>query len=132
MNKKQAKLDYILSHRQMGVFQIRNLINDKIYITSSVDVPGYINRTRFQLNSNSHPSRSLQKEWSEHGDENFAFEILEEVEPREQPDYNYRADVDFLEDLWLDKEQPYGDRGYNLKKKTRAERLEMIAANRNK
>jgi type II secretory pathway component PulK len=132
MNKKQAKLEYKLSHRQMGVFQIRNFVNDKIFIASSVDVPGFINRTRFQLNADAHPSLSLQRDWSEFGEENFAFEILEEVAPREQPDYNYRADVDFLEDLWLEKEQPYGDKGYNQKKKTRDERLQMIAGNRKK
>ena len=126
MNKKQAKLDYKLSHRQMGVFQIRNLMNDKIYIASSVDVPSFINRSTFQLNAGAHPSRALQKEWKEFGEENFAFEVLEEVEAREDAGYNYRADVDFLEDLWLDKEQPYGDKGYNEKKKTTAERLRMI------
>ena len=116
----------------MGVFQIRNFVNDKIFIASSVDVPGFINRTRFQLNADAHPSLALQRDWSEFGEENFAFEILEEVAPREQPDYNYRADVDFLEDLWLEKEQPYGDKGYNQKKKTRDERLQMIAGNRKK
>ena len=132
MNKKQAKLDYKLNHRQMGVFHIRNLLNDKIFIASSMDVPAFINRIRFQLNAGSHPSRSLQKDWIELGEENFAFEILELVAAQPQADYNYRADVDFLEDLWLEKEQPYGEKGYNEKKKTREERLRMIAANRNK
>lgn len=130
MNKKQAKLDYKLNHRQMGVFQIRNLMTDRIYITSSVDVPGFINRSTFQLNAGAHPSRCLQKDWKEFGEENFAFEILEEVLPREDQHYNYRADIEFLEDLWLEKEQPYGERGYNEKKKTREERLRMIANNR--
>jgi hypothetical protein len=132
MNKKQAKVDYKLGHRQMGVFQIRNLLNDKIYIASSVDVPGLINRSTFALNAGVHPSLSLQKEWKEYGEENFAFEVLEEVEPRDQPHYNYKADIQFLEDCWLDKEQPYGDAGYNQKKMTREERIEMIAADKNK
>ena len=114
----------------MGVFQIRNLLNDKIFIASSMDLPAFFNRVRFQLNANSHPGRSLQKDWQEYGEENFAFEVLEEVNPSEQADYNYTADVKFLEDLWLEKEQPYGDKGYNEKKKTTEERLRLIRANR--
>ena len=114
----------------MGVFQIRNLLNDKLYIASSMDMPGFMNRTRFQLNANSHPIRALQKEWNELGDENFAFEILEEVVPRDQEDYDHAADVKFLEDMWLDKEKPYGDKGYNDKKKTSEERMRSMRANR--
>lgn len=132
MDKKQAKLDYKLGRRQMGVFQIRNLSNEKVFIASSLNVPGFINRLKFQLNANAHPSKSLQKDWNELGSESFVFEILEEVFPREQPDYDYKADLEFLEDLWLEKAQPYGDNGYNEKKKTREERLQMIAANRYK
>jgi hypothetical protein len=36
----------------------------------------------------------------------------------------------FLEELWLEKSQPYGDRGYNEKKKGREEMLRLIAQNR--
>jgi hypothetical protein len=50
--------------------------------------------------------------------------------PRENPDYDYKSDLEVLEDLWLEKLEPYGDKGYNERKKTREERLRMIAANR--
>ena len=33
-------------------------------------------------------------------------------------------------DLWLEKLEPYDLKGYNVRKKTREERLRMIAANR--
>ncbi len=114
----------------MGVFQVRNLTNEKVYIASSVNIPGFINRIKFQLNANVHPGKSLQKDWNELGSENFAFEILEEVFPREDPDYDHKADLEFLENLWLKKELPFGDKGYNEKKKTREERLRMIASNK--
>jgi hypothetical protein len=38
--------------------------------------------------------------------------------------------LEVLEDLWLEKLEPYGERGYNERKKTSEERLRMIAANR--
>ena len=130
MNKKDAKLEYKLSHRPMGVFQIRNTKNDKIFVDSSTNVPGKINRHVFSLKAGLHRSKPLQAEWNEFGEGVFEFETLEPVEPRDDQNYDYAADLVVLEDLWLEKLTPYGDMGYNEKKKTREERLQMIAANR--
>jgi hypothetical protein len=131
MDKAAAKLEYKLSHRPMGVFQIRNTINDKAFVDSSVNVPGKINRHKFALNAGLHASKALQADWNDLGETAFEFETLEPVEPRDDQNYNYAADLETLEDLWLEKLEPYGDRGYNVRKKTREERLRMIAANRN-
>ena len=114
----------------MGVFQIRNLVNEKVFIGSSLNLDGIFNRHEFQLKMGGHPNKPLQSDWNAFGSENFAFEILEEVFPRENPGYNYREDLEVSEDLWLEKLEPYGDKGYNERKKTREERLRMIAANR--
>jgi len=129
-DKRQAKLEYKLSHRPMGVFQIRNTVSGKVFIDSSINVPGKINLHKFALNAASHRSRLLQNDWNEIGEDKFEFEILEPIEPRDDPNYDYAADLVFLEDLWLEKLQPYGDKGYNERKKTREERLSMIARNR--
>jgi hypothetical protein len=114
----------------MGVFQIRNTVNQKVLVDSSLNIPGKINRITFQLTAGSHPSKSLQSDWNELGNYAFEFETLEDVLPRSDANYDYAADLETLEDLWLEKLEPYGDRGYNERKKTREERLQMIAANR--
>ena len=114
----------------MGVFQIRNTSMDKVFIDSSTNIPGKINRHRFALNAGLHAAKELQKDWNEFGDRSFEFETLEPVEPRDDPNYNYAADLEVLEDLWLEKLEPYDSKGYNVRKKTREERLRMIAANR--
>ncbi len=130
MDKADAKREYKLSHRPMGVFQVRNKTNDKVFVDSSLNVPGKINRHEFQLNAGVHPSTSLQADWNQQGSLDFEFEILEDVLPRNDQNYDYAADLECLEDLWLEKLEPYGTRGYNERKKTREERLRMIAANR--
>jgi len=130
MDKAAAKLEYKLSHRPMGVFQIRNITNGMVFIDSSLNIPGKINRHNFTLNAGSFPSKALQTAWNELGPEAFVFETLESVEPRKDADYDHAADVKVLEDLWLEKLEPYGDKGYNERKLTRDERLRMIAANR--
>jgi hypothetical protein len=114
----------------MGVFQIRNIANDKVFVDSSLNIPGKINRLIFQLDLGQHPSKSFQADWNEFGKDAFEFETLEDVQPRQDVNYNYAADLETLEDLWLEKLEPYGDNGYNERKKTRQERLKMIAANR--
>ena len=114
----------------MGVFQIVNTVNGKVFVDSSTNVPGKINRHKFALGLGSHMSKSLQADWNEFGGEAFEFEVLEDVTPRDDPNYDYKSDLEFLEDLWLDKLEPYGELGYNEKKKTSEERLRMIAANR--
>lgn len=114
----------------MGVYSIRNTQNGKVWIDSSIDIPSRMNRYRMQLNSGMHPSMALQTDWKELGSDAFEFETLEPFEPRTDPNYDYALDLEVLEDLWLEKLEPYGEKGYNEKKKTREERLRMIAANR--
>jgi len=114
----------------MGIFQLRNEVNGKIFVGSSMDLPAIFNRTRFQLFGGSHPNKELEADWRQLGSNKFAFEVLEEIVPREDLNYDYKADLDTLEDLWLEKLEPYGEKGYNERKKTREERLRMIAANR--
>lgn len=128
MDRKAAKQDYKLSHRPMGVYQVRNTVNDKVWVNSSMNLPGSFNGDRVKLNGGSHhKSPRLIEAWKEFGEENFVWEILEELPPRSDPAYDYRADLEFLEDLWLEKLEPYDDAGYNERKKTREERLRMIA-----
>jgi hypothetical protein len=125
MDRKEAKLQYKLSHRPMGVYQVRNTVNDKVWINSSLNLPGSFNGDRVKLNAGSHhKSPKLMEAWKEFGKESFVWEILEEVFPRSEPGYDYKADLVFLEDLWLEKLGPYGDIGYNEPKKSREERLQ--------
>ena len=130
MDKRAAKLDYKLSRRPMGIFQIRNVQTDKVFVGSTPNLDAVFNRHKFQLNAGGHPSKSLQGDWDELGEENFAFEVLEELPERDNPNYDYSSDLETLEDLWLEKLEPYGESGYNERKKTREERLRMIAAKR--
>ena len=114
----------------MGVFQIRNKFNEKVFIDSSNNIPGKINRHRFALNAGQHASKSLQADWKEFGESAFEFETIEPLEPREDSAYDYGSDLQTLEDLWLEKVQPFGEKGYNERKLSREQRLQMIAANR--
>ena len=52
-------------------------------------------------------------DWREFGEENFEFEILDQLEPLDTPDYKPADDLKVLEAIWLDKLQPFEPAGYN-------------------
>lgn len=129
-NKKRLKREYKQNPPPMGVFAIRNMVNDKVFVGVSQDLAGIINRHKFQLKMGNHRSVRLQAEWNEFGGDNFAFEILEQLDGRDVPHSDYREELALLEELWLEKLQPFGDRGYNEPKLSREEMLRRMAAKR--
>lgn len=60
-----------------------------------------------------HANRALQRDWDELGPNAFEFSVLDELTLCDQPDYNPMADLQMLEELWLDRLLPYEERGYN-------------------
>jgi hypothetical protein len=127
-NQKQLKQDYQQTPRPMGVFLIRNNASDKVFVGTSLDLPGIINRHKFQLGAGVHANQALQADWNELGAENFAFEIVDELTPRAGEAVDYRAELEALEDLWLERLRPFNERGYNRPKLSREEKLRRIAA----
>jgi hypothetical protein len=129
-DKKQLKREYQQTPLPMGVFLIRNNINERVFVGVSLNLPGIINRHKFQLQQGAHPITSLQEDWNKFGSYSFSFEIVDELSPRGGEQVNYREELALLEKLWLEKLQPFDERGYNERKLTRNERLQKIAARR--
>ena len=113
MDKKALTREYKENRRPMGVYQIRNTVNGKMLVGVSVDLPAILNRHRAELRMGGHRNRELQKEWTEFGAEAFEFEVLDTLTPPERSDYDPSGDLRALEELWLDKLSPFGDKGYN-------------------
>ncbi len=110
-NRKQIIREYKEAELSAGVFQIRNKINQKVFVKSTMDMQT-INGQRFQLKMGSHMNKALQEEWNRYGEEAFIFEILETLDnPAEIHDP--RDAVKKLEAKWMDKLHPYGERGYH-------------------
>jgi len=128
--KKELKEEYKRTHTPMGIYQIRNLTNNKVFVGAALNLPGILTSKKLQLRVGNHPNKKLQAEWNEFGSESFAFEVLDELTATEGAGYDYRADLALLEEIWLEKLQPYGERGYNAKKKGKEERLREIAQRR--
>ena len=117
MDKKALLREYKETARPMGVYQIRNTANGKLFVGTSVNLPAILNRHRAELRAGGHRNRELQKDWAEFGPEAFEFEVLDTLAPREQPGGDPSGDLRALEELWLDKLSPFDARGYNARPK---------------
>jgi len=83
----------------MGVFQVKNLASGKVFIATAKNLPGKINSCKFQLQNGSHPNRELQSDFAQCGESGFVFEILDRLEYKDDPLYNYDDDLKTLEEL---------------------------------
>lgn len=127
--RKQLVEEYQQQPRKMGVYQIRNLTNQKIWIGRSLNLYGAYNKDVFILNMGNHDCVALQQDWKVYGEQQFEMDILEQVKleegesligmiplnvPINHPaNKKYKKELQKLEQKWLDKLQPYGDKGYN-------------------
>lgn len=112
--KKQLKQQYKEISVDAGVYQIKNHINNKLLIDSTPNFKT-LNGKKFMLESNTFTtSKALQEDWNHYGRDNFSFDILEKLEKDEgNPYFNEKEALSELEAKWLEKLQPYGDKGYN-------------------
>lgn len=63
--------------KQSGIYQIKNLITNKVYIGSSKHLSLRKSQHFNRLRSKKHVNNKLQNSWNKHGSENFIFEIIE-------------------------------------------------------
>jgi hypothetical protein len=118
--RKELKEEYKLIKYKMGVFQIKNNSNGKIFIGSSLDLKAIWHSQRLQLETGTHINSELQKDWKEFGPENFSYEIIEEITENEDKPLDYKKEIKALEVMVIEELQPFADKGYNRKPKTSA------------
>ncbi|MCX6100441.1 MAG: hypothetical protein NTV92_03290 [Candidatus Bipolaricaulota bacterium] len=102
-DRKALVRQYMETPRPAGVYRIRNATSGKTLLGLSPNVPGVLNRQRFQLENGSHPDVELQADWNELGAEAFAFETLDLLVPSDDPGYDPSEDLRVLKAMWLEK-----------------------------
>lgn len=118
-SRRELNREYTERVKPAGVYQVKNLANGKVLLGSSLNLEGPLNRHKFMLKIGSHLNNDLQKDWDELGAEKFVFEILEQVQVKDDPNFNLKDELTLLEMIWLEKLQPFGECGYNLNERIR-------------
>jgi GIY-YIG catalytic domain len=101
--RRELIREYKETPRPMGVFRIRNTANGRMFVGSSTDLPSILNRHRAQLRLGAHRNRAMQEDWNTLGPDAFEFEIVDELERREEPDYDPADDLRALEAMWIER-----------------------------
>jgi len=97
--KKELIREYKQLKPAMGVFRMKNQVTGRALIEGSLNIPAKWNRLKMELKFGSHKNLELQRDWNEFGPDNFVFEILSELEPREEKNANYRQELKVLEEM---------------------------------
>lgn len=110
--RKELKEEYRQSKPTMGVFKIENKTNGKLLIEASTNIPSLWNRYQMELKMGSCRNKALQADWKELGADNFVFEILSEMEHKDEADLDYKKELELLkqmviEELNVNKEDLY-------------------------
>ncbi len=111
--RRELIREYKRTPREMGAYRIHNTANDKSFVGSSRDVRSRLNRHKMQLRFGSEENKALAADWARYGEAAFVFETLEALEPLDDAGYDPDKDLKELEEIWLEKLTPWGERGYN-------------------
>jgi hypothetical protein len=109
--RKELQEEYKQIKTYMGVIQIINKANGKLYVDSYPNLKNKWVTLQAQLDMGRFANSQLQKDWKELGSEAFTYEVLEQKEADGVADV--RWEIKQMEKRWLEKLQPFGDRGYN-------------------
>ncbi|MBN2427230.1 MAG: DUF2087 domain-containing protein [Deltaproteobacteria bacterium] len=114
--RAEIKREYKQNVPEMGIYQLRNKVNGKLYVDSTTNLEGTRSSRLFQLRMGKIVfNREMQKDLNEFGAENFEFSILEVLGKPSQGIDIERA-LAKLEMHWLEKLRPFGKHGYNSEK----------------
>jgi group I intron endonuclease len=118
-SRQELKREYKERRKPAGIFQVRNTANGKVLLGSSLNLEGPLNSHKFMLTIGKHRNEQLQKDWNRFGADKFVFEVLEVVKEKDDPNFDIDVELTLLEQIWLEKLQPFGELGYNTDQKIR-------------
>jgi hypothetical protein len=113
IDRKELTRQYKTTPRTMGVAAVRHDASGKTFVFANLDIHALVNRYRTQLRFGGHPNKDLQQDWQAFGEAAFTFEVLDTLVPKETSEIAPAEELAVLEQLWLDKLEPYAPAGYN-------------------
>lgn len=112
-DRAEIKRLYKQNRPDMGVYQIRNSVNGKIYVDCSKNLEGSRTSRLFELRMGKIVfNREMQRDLSEHGADSFEFSVLD-VLANPEPGENIDRLLMALKLRWQEKLQPFDEQGYN-------------------
>ncbi len=112
--RKELQRQYMEAPKYAGIFLITNAANDRSLMGSSANLHGPLNRHRFMLSIGTHTNVEMQRDYNVDKGKSFRFEIIAQVEQKLlDPAFNLEDELSLLEQIWIEKLEPFSGRGYN-------------------
>ena len=99
MGRKELVRTYKETPRPAGIYRVVHQPSQRILLGAM------LNRTRAQLSMSSHPNRQMQADWDADGEGGFVFEVLDLLQPSDDPNLDVNDDLQTLLELWVEKLQ---------------------------
>ncbi|MES2102541.1 MAG: GIY-YIG nuclease family protein [Pseudomonadota bacterium] len=100
LKKAELKFAYKMALPPHGLYMIRNLASGACYVDISTNTTGAMNRHRFDLVRGSHRCKALQQDWKQYGEAGFVMEVIQPLEQRPEPDFDYAAALAQMLKAW--------------------------------
>lgn len=98
--RKELRDAYKNRRPDMGVVELRCLATGERFLGTTRDAAKELNSLRAKLDGGGHPNRQLQQLWNEHGEDGFAFAVVDTLE-YDDPEEVTADDLDALRELLL-------------------------------
>jgi len=115
MNKKEIIKEYKNQKHPAGLFIVKNLPENRIFIGKSLNLPAKIRGITFELEMGSHTYSNLAQDFKRLGKEKFEISILDQIEVKDETDKELSSELETLEDMWVEKLKNEGITFYNKK-----------------
>ena len=102
-SRKELIRHYRESAQPMGIYRVVSRETGQGVLGASTNLTAILNRHRAQLELGGHPDRALQRAWDASGPDSFDFEVLDVLEPRDDPGYDPSNDLAELETMWRER-----------------------------
>ncbi|WP_253944902.1 GIY-YIG nuclease family protein [Paenibacillus sp. NEAU-GSW1] len=130
--RKQLTAAYMEQERVIGVYEVTNTKNGRVFVGSSSNMNGAWSRARFELGFGVHPNKELQSDWKTYGADAFEFQVADQLKLKDKLRHDYKDVLDLtgegeaarkmrdlrkdaikLEEKWLELLREQGKNVYN-------------------
>jgi len=95
--RAELRQQYQERTRQAGVFRVVNKANGRVLLGSGLDLHAPLNRVAFELDLRASRIPELNQDVVTYGRDAFVIEVVETVQPRDDPDFDPERELEVLE-----------------------------------
>ena len=115
VNKKELIKEYKNQKHPAGLFAVKNIPENKMFIGVSLNLPAKLRGISFELEMESHAYHNLAEDYKRLGKDQFEIFVLDEIEVKDETERELRAELETLEKMWVQKLKKEGTTFYNKK-----------------